>query len=108
MLPVDQKLVIESAKAIRLGFLQQNAFHKDDTFVPLEKQLKMMQIILYLNDRSLAIIKRGTALSEIIDLGLFELLAGMKYQIPNDHLEVFDSLYQQIDEKLSCIAEPKN
>ncbi len=108
VLPDDQKLVIESAKAIRLGFLQQNAFHKDDTFVPLEKQLKMMQIILYLNDRSLAIIKRGTALSEIIDLGLFELLAGMKYQIPNDHLEVFDSLYQQIDEKLSCIAEPKN
>ena len=41
-----------------MGFLQQNAFHKDDTFVPLEKQLKMMQIILYLNDRCLEIIRQ--------------------------------------------------
>lgn len=101
VLPDDQKLVIETAKAIRLGFLQQNAFHKDDTFVPLEKQLKMMQVILYLNDRCLDIIKTGTALSEIVDLGLFDLLAGMKYEIPNDHPEAFDRLYTSIDEKLA-------
>lgn len=104
VLPDDQKLVIETAKAIRLGFLQQNAFHEDDTFVPLEKQLKMMEIILYLNDRCLDIIKQGTALSEVIDLGLFDILAGMKYQIPNAHLEKFDELYAQIDEKLATFA----
>ena len=38
VLPDDQKLVLEIAKVIRLGFLQQNAFHKDDTSVPLIKQ----------------------------------------------------------------------
>ena len=38
VLPDDQKLIIEIARVIRVGFLQQNAFHKDDTFVPLEKQ----------------------------------------------------------------------
>ena len=42
VLPDDQKLVIEIARVIRVGFLQQNAFHKDDTFVPLEKQKLMM------------------------------------------------------------------
>ena len=101
VLPDDQKLVIETAKAIRVGFLQQNAFHKDDTFVPLEKQLKMMQIILYLNDRCLEIIRHGVAFSELTDLGLFEILASMKYEIPNDHLEVFDRFYTQIDETLA-------
>lgn len=38
VLPDDQKLVIETARVIRVGFLQQNAFHADDTYVPLEKQ----------------------------------------------------------------------
>ena len=48
VLPEDQKLVIEICKVIRVGYLQQNAFHKDDTYVPLQKQLKMMDVILYL------------------------------------------------------------
>lgn len=48
VLPDDQKLIIEIARVIRVGFLQQNAFHKDDTFVPLEKQKLMMKAILLL------------------------------------------------------------
>ena len=50
ILPEDQKLTIETAKVIRLGFLQQNAFHAIDTYVPLEKQLRMMETILQLYD----------------------------------------------------------
>lgn len=46
VLPDDQKLVIETARVIRVGFLQQNAYHQDDTYVPMEKQLKMMRVIL--------------------------------------------------------------
>ena len=48
VLPDDQKLVIETARVIRVGFLQQNAFHQDDTFVPMEKQKQMMRVILHL------------------------------------------------------------
>ncbi len=48
VLPDDQKLILEIARVIRLGFLQQNAFHKDDTCVSMKKQFKMMEIILYL------------------------------------------------------------
>ena len=42
VLPDDQKLILEIARVIRLGFLQQNAFHKDDTGVTMEKQFLMM------------------------------------------------------------------
>ena len=51
VLPDDQKLVLEIARVIRLGFLQQNAYHPSDTYVPLQKQLKMMEVILYLYDK---------------------------------------------------------
>lgn len=53
VLPDDQKLVLEIAKVIRLGFLQQNTFHKDDTSVPLIKQFKMMIILYLYKNRSL-------------------------------------------------------
>lgn len=105
VLPDDQKLTIETAKAIRLGFLQQNAFHKDDTYVPLMKQLKMMEIILYLNDKCADIIKSGTALSEVVELGLFDELAGMKYVIPNDDFSGFDKMKTDFDNKLSVFTD---
>ena len=52
VLPDDQKLIIEIARVIRVGFLQQNFFHDQDTYVSLEKQLKMMRVILHLYEKS--------------------------------------------------------
>ena len=43
VLPDDQKLTLEIARVIRLGFLQQNAFHAEDTCVPMSKQFNMME-----------------------------------------------------------------
>ena len=60
-----QKLVIEIARVFRVGFLQQNAFHADDTFVPLEKQFKMMHVILHLYHRAKEVVARQIPLSKI-------------------------------------------
>ncbi|WP_312642960.1 V-type ATP synthase subunit A [Hydrogenoanaerobacterium sp.] len=98
VLPDDQKLVIEISKIIRVGFLQQNAFHKDDTYVPLQKQLKMMEVILYLYDKSKVIVQAGRSLSEVIETGVFANLVKMKYEVPNDHLDQFDRYFKMIDE----------
>ncbi len=108
VLPDHQKLIMETSKAIRLGLLQQNAFHKDDTYVPLIKQLKMMQITLHLNDKTSALIKSGVALSEVVDLGLFDIIAGMKYDIPNDDLAAFDRIYKNIDDTLAKFTATLN
>ena len=63
VLPDDQKLTLEIARVIRLGFLQQNAFHPDDTCVSLEKQFKMMEVILYLYKKCRALIAMGMPMS---------------------------------------------
>ncbi len=63
VLPDDQKLVLEIARVIRLGFLQQNAFHKDDTCVSMEKQFLMMDIILYLYKQSRSLVTMGHPMS---------------------------------------------
>lgn len=104
VLPDDQKLVIETAKAIRVGFLQQNAFHADDTFVPLQKQLLMMKAILHLYSKAKHIIAASIPISRIMELGLFDKLAKMKYDIPNSKPEMFDDLIKEIDEKLAGLT----
>ena len=104
VLPDDQKLVIETAKAIRVGFLQQNAFHADDTFVPLEKQKLMMKAILHLYIKAKSIIAAAIPISQITELGLFERLAKMKYDIPNNKPEMFDELISDIDNALAGLT----
>ncbi len=104
VLPDDQKLVIETAKAIRVGFLQQNAFHADDTFVPLEKQKLMMKAILHLYAKARTIIAAAIPISQIMELGLFERLAKMKYDIPNSKPEMFDELIADMDRALDTLT----
>lgn len=104
VLPDDQKLTLEIARVIRVGFLQQNAFHKDDTYVPLEKQLKMMQIILYLDEKCKSLVAKEIPLSQMIATGMFEKLVRVKYEIPNDSLGLFDDYYKDIDDALAKLG----
>ena len=104
VLPDDQKLVIETARVIRVGFLQQNAFHADDTYVPLEKQKLMMKTILHLHAKAKDIVAQNIPLSKILNLGLFDKLTKMKYDIPNSKPEMFNDYSKEIDEKLAAIS----
>ena len=83
--------------------MQQNAFHSDDTFVPIAKQMKMMQTILHLYNRSKEVVARQIPISKLIATGLFDRLIKMKYDIPNKHLELFDTLNADIDEAVNGI-----
>lgn len=97
VLPDDQKLVLEIARVIRLGFLQQNAFHKEDTCVPLEKQLKMMEVILYLYSKSKALVTMGMPMSVLKEDNIFERIISIKYDIANNELEKLDAYKKEID-----------
>ncbi len=101
VLPDDQKLTIEIARVIRVGFLQQNAFHKDDTFVSLQKQLKMMHAILHLYHKCRQIVALQVPMSKLLATGLFDKLVKMKYDVPNDKIEMLDSYISEIDSTLA-------
>lgn len=98
VLPDDQKLVLEIARVIRLGFLQQNAFHPDDTCVSMEKQFRMMEVILYLYQKSRALVALGMPMSILKQSNVFERVINMKYDVPNDKLNLFQIYYNAIDE----------
>lgn len=105
VLPDDQKLTLEIAKVIRLGFLQQNAFHKDDTCVSLEKQFKMMEIILYLYKKCRELVARGMPMSVLKAEHIFERIISIKYDVPNDNLQMLDFYHQEIDDFYQAVLE---
>ena len=104
VLPEDQKLTMEIAKVIRVGFLQQNAYHADDTYVPLEKQYKMLKVISYLNSACTKLVNKRIPVSLIADTGVFELLIKIKYDVPNDNIALLDTYPAKIDELLAKIV----
>ena len=97
VLPDDQKLILEIARVIRLGFLQQNAFHKDDTCVSLEKQFLMMDTILYLYKQARALVTMGHPMSVLKSENIFDRVIAIKYDVPNDRLEMFKQYHRDID-----------
>ncbi len=105
VLPDDQKLILEIAKVIRVGFLQQNAFHADDTCVPLSKQFKMMETILYLYKKSRALISMGMPMSVLKEDKIFDKVIAMKYDIPNSKPELFDEYKKMIDQFYDDVVE---
>ena len=103
ILPEDQKLIIETARVIRVGFLQQNAYNDIDTYVPLAKQLRMMELILRLYDGARGLIDRSIPLSQLKQTGIFDTLNKMKYEVPNDQLDKFDAYQKAIDDAVAQV-----
>ena len=104
ILPEDQKLTIEIARVIRLGFLQQNSFHAIDTYVPMEKTKLMMEVIFRLYDGARGLIGKSVPLSQIKATGIFDKLVRMKYEIPNDDMSQFAEYRQAVDEAIASVA----
>lgn len=97
VLPDDQRLILEISKVIKIGYLQQNAFHKDDTYVPLPKQHLMLEMIKFLYDKSAQAIHLGIPISKVKNVDLYNKVMKMKYTIPNDDLTGIGRLMTEIE-----------
>jgi V/A-type H+-transporting ATPase subunit A len=103
VLPDHQKLVLEIARIIRLGFLQQNAYHKEDTFVSLTKQFYMMKTILHLYHAAKRVTDAEIPLKKLTATGIFDKLIAMKTTIAGEDASAFESLMQEIDQTVFAV-----
>jgi len=97
VLPDEHKLIVEVGRLIKIGFLQQNSFSSVDSFCSLQKQFKMMELILFFYERAKELIVSGMAISEIKRSDVYLKLLRMKEEIPNDQLEKFDALKEEVE-----------
>ncbi len=104
-LPDEQRLTLETARLLREGFLQQNALDEVDTFASVQKQIRMLELILHFHRRAQEIIKRGALILVIHDLPVVNTLMRMKMTITNDRVEEFDEIRKAIDEQMDQLEK---
>ncbi len=97
VLPDEEKLIIETAKIIRVLFLQQNAFNENDCFVTLKKQKRMMEVILHFYDISSKAINNTINFSQLKESDVLNNIYNIKYETTNENLEKFDEYIEKID-----------
>src|SRR6187431_1215579 len=100
-LPYAERMVLETSRLLREGILQQNATDPVDAYSSVEKQIRMLELVLYFHERGMNIIKRGAPISMIHDLPVVDMLIRMKSNVPNEELNKFDDVQKAIDEQMS-------
>ncbi len=98
VLPDAERLILEIARVIKVGYLQQNAYHEDDTYVPLQKQYRMLKVIGLLYEKANEAIQEEIPISQVRNSELFNEILRMKYIIPNNYTDEFDVLEEKIKE----------
>ncbi|HCR70558.1 MAG TPA: V-type ATP synthase subunit A [Anaerolineae bacterium] len=100
-LPFTERMVLETTRLIREGLLQQNATEAVDAYSSVEKQIRMLELVLYFHERGMAIVKRGAPINLIHDLPVVDKIIRAKSTITNEELAKFDDLQKEIDEQMS-------
>lgn len=95
----EDQLKLEIAKSLREDFLQQNAFHETDTYCSLQKQNKMMQLILKFGHEANRALDQGVYLNEILALPVRERITRSK-NTPEDKLEEIDAIKDQLTKEM--------
>ncbi len=105
VLPNDQALVLEIARVIKKGFLQQNALHKEDTYTVPAKQYRMLKVIDTLYENALQCVKIGIPISSIRNQDIIQEVLRMKDDIPNDSINLLDDLRDRIVEVFKELSQ---
>jgi V/A-type H+-transporting ATPase subunit A len=100
-LPDEQRLILETARLLREGFLQQNAMDPVDAFSTVQKQIRMLELILYFHERALKIVKRGAPIGAIHQLPAVDTLIRMKNLVPNEELGKLDEIRAAVDDQMA-------
>jgi len=99
----ENRLIMEAARSVREDYLHQNAFHEIDTYTSLEKQFKMLDLVLTYYKKGQECLKRGVPIDKIVNLEIREDIAKAKF-IPEDQLERIDEMKRRLIEAMDALS----
>ena len=103
-LPDEEKLVLEVARMIKIGILQQNSFDKVDTYCGPEKQLKLVKLMVNFYKEAQKSLKEGASLPDIRAMPIITTLLKAKFEIPDDQVAKLDSVSGQMSDQFQKIS----
>jgi len=99
-LPDDQRLILETARLLRQGFLQQNAMDDVDTFAGIDKQMRLLSLILDFYEQAIRLIGLDCPVIVIRDLPSVRKIVRLKDTVTNDAVEQIDAVRDQLRDEI--------
>lgn len=99
-LPDTDRLVLKVAEMIKNGFLQQNSFDDVDKYCCIEKQIKILDLIMNFYHRALIIVKNGAPLSRVINLPVCDEIVRIKMVYKNEEVEKINIVDEHLNAQL--------
>ncbi|MGI6594069.1 MAG: V-type ATP synthase subunit A [Christensenellales bacterium] len=96
------RLTMDTAKSIREDYLHQNAFHEVDTYASLNKQYRMLKLIILANDLGKKALEDGIDINDILSLSVKEKIGRSKY-IEEKNLAEFDKIEEEFKAQISSL-----
>ncbi|MGB9839730.1 ATP synthase subunit A [Thermovenabulum sp.] len=103
-LSTKDRLILEVARSIREDFLHQNAFHEVDTYTSLQKQFRMLKLILLFYEEAQKALDKGAPFVKLEKLPVRERIARAKY-VKEEDIAIFDEIEEQIKEEIAGLLE---
>ncbi len=103
-LPDTQNFILEVCNLFKTAFLQQNAFDEIDRFCPVQKQVKMLSVILAYYEKGLEAINKGVPMVKIRRLRAVQEMARMRLSVQNDDLEAIDKIQLRLERSIDQIG----
>ncbi|MCQ5376932.1 MAG: V-type ATP synthase subunit A [Candidatus Methanomethylicia archaeon] len=107
-LPEPEKLVMETARLLREGFLQQNAYDPIDTYSSPEKQYKLLTSILAFHESANRAIAAGVPASKISSLPALAELAKLRMSVPSEKISIIDDFMSKLLKEIDALTEEKS
>ena len=101
-LSLEDRLTLETSRSIREDYLHQNAFHDVDTYTSLNKQNKLLELILEFHKQGRMALDTGAEFSEIVNLPVRERIGRAKY-VPEEDLDTLDEIMKDLREEMSSL-----
>ncbi|HMG37897.1 MAG TPA: V-type ATP synthase subunit A [Nitrososphaeraceae archaeon] len=97
-LPDEEKLVLEVARMLKIGILQQNSFDKVDTYCGPAKQLKLVRLMVKFYKEAQKALKEGKSLADIRALPIITTLLKAKFEVTDEEISKLDAIDKQLSD----------
>jgi len=106
VLSPKERLILEAAKSIREDFLHQVAFDERESYTSLNKQYRLLKLVVKFYELAEKAIERGVDFNNIFNLPVRLHIAKAKY-IPEDQLEKIDSISEHLEHQITKLEGEK-
>ncbi|RNJ77409.1 MAG: V-type ATP synthase subunit A [Nitrosopumilus sp. B06] len=103
-LPDEEKLILEVARMVKIGLLQQNSFDEVDTYCSPEKQYRLLKLLVEFYNGGLQALKEGATLSDIRELSVVSSLLKARMNIKDDEMPKLEALHSDMQKELKAVT----